>query len=93
LGYFPLKNHPLWYHLNVAIFDEQVNKICQDIQNNYYDMIIFQDIPGLDNFYPYKLRDCTKNNYSKVLEFEAPRKKTEGNSIIEVYELVNNKTN
>ncbi len=83
LNYKPIKNLPLWYHLNIGIFQSQVDTIAYNIQNSTYDMVLFEFVPNLDNFYPFSLRDSLKKHYSMPLVFPAPRK--DGKSIIEVF--------
>lgn len=83
LNYTPLTDHPLWYHKNVSIFDREINKICNNIRNNYYDLVIYEYIPTLNNFYPFEIRECLQENYRFQFEFEAPRR--EKSSFIEVY--------
>ncbi|TRX60111.1 hypothetical protein FNH22_08665 [Fulvivirga sp. M361] len=84
LGYTPLVNHPLWFHKNVSIFDEQIKNICENINKEYYDLVLFQDIPNLNNFFPYELQSCLQSSsYCINDKFLAPRVKE--NSYIEVY--------
>ncbi|WP_375579316.1 hypothetical protein ABWH96_20300 [Marivirga tractuosa] len=75
--------HPLWYHHGVAFFDREVEYFCKKIGNEEYDLILFQDIPDLNNFYPYDVRDCIIRNYEYKFKFLAPRIPEE--SYIEVY--------
>ena len=83
LGYELEAGMPLWYHLNVGMFDKSLTKITSRVENDYYDMVIFENIPHLNNFYPFEVRDVLIKNYDKVLSFDAPRElKTE---VIEVY--------
>ena len=82
-GYTPPTQHPLWFHLGIGIFDKEVNEIAQKIKNHYYDIVLFEDIPSLNNFYPYALRDELKVNYIQKDRFLAPRKLED--SYIEVY--------
>lgn len=84
LGFVPLKQHPLWYHLNVGIFDKQVNQFCKNIENQQYDVVLFESIPAINNFFPFQVQKCLNANYILVDTFEAPRKVEEG-CIIEVY--------
>lgn len=81
--YTPLKGLPLWYHQGVAIFPKQIDEICNSITNNEYDLVMFQTIPSLDNFFPNDLRNCLIDHYKLKDKFIAPRK--EGDSYIEVY--------
>lgn len=76
-------NIPLWYHKGVSIFDREVEMYCNRISNNYYDIILFETIPYLNNFYPEEVRECLKTHYQQVDKFLAPRHIQ--NSYIEVY--------
>ena len=68
-------DHPLWYHKGVAFFDREVDKFCNNINAQAYDLILFEDIPQLNNFYPYEVRDCIRENYKLEYKFFAPRSK------------------
>jgi hypothetical protein len=75
IGY-PLETgmkHPLWYHKGVAFFDREVNTFCEKIANKEYDVILFEDIPNVNQFYPYEVRDCVKQHYKMKFKFLAPR--------------------
>lgn len=83
LGFTPLKDHPLWYHKNVSIFEQEIEIICNNISKNYYDVVLYEYIPNLNNFYPFEIRHCLQEYYSFDFKFEAPRE--ESGSFIEVY--------
>lgn len=83
IGYELEKGQPLWYHLNVSIFDKEVQAFSRKIENQYYDVILFEVIPNLNNFYPYGIRDKVQEYYLLKDEFLAPRRPT--NATIEVY--------
>ncbi|MGM0581502.1 MAG: hypothetical protein ACQETL_12520 [Bacteroidota bacterium] len=78
-------HHPLWYHQGVAFFDREVQHFCEKIESKEYDLIFFQDIPDLNNFYPYEVKECIVRNYEFKFQFLAPRIPEE--SYIEVYQL------
>jgi hypothetical protein len=84
LNYKPLPNLPLWYHLNIGIFQSQVDTICKKIITKEYDLVLFEEIPSLDNFFPEQIRVTLQQNYHLKDTFIAPRK--EGDSFIEVYQ-------
>ncbi len=66
-------NFPLWYHRNVAFFDREVKMLCDKIGKEEYDLILFEDMPDVDNFFPYAVRDCAlEGNYMLVHRFLAP---------------------
>jgi hypothetical protein len=79
IGYTPLTQQPLWYHLNIGIFDREVAEINQKVANGYYDIVLFQSIPSLNNFYPYEVLDKLKENYFYYDSFLAPRKLEDSN--------------
>jgi hypothetical protein len=76
-------NEPLWYHLGVSVFQPQVDRYCESIANEAYDVVLFEYIPALNNFYPFQVRDCLRKHYQLVDTFVAPR--SDGFNDIEVY--------
>jgi hypothetical protein len=83
LGFEPLKDQPLWFHKNVSIFDQEISQFCKKIEHQEYDLVLFEVIPYLNNFYPQEVRSCLKINYNLVNSFKAPREKS--GAFIEVY--------
>jgi hypothetical protein len=83
MGYTPPTNQPLWYHLNIGIFDKEVDEFRAKIASGEYDLVLFEDIPDLTHFYPYRVRDALREHYVLKDSFLAPRKLE--NSVIEVY--------
>ncbi|MEQ8470489.1 MAG: hypothetical protein RIC35_04855 [Marinoscillum sp.] len=83
LGYTPPTDQPLWYHLNVGIFQRGVDTLCARVSRQEYDIVLFQDIPNLEHFFPYEVRDSLRNTYQLQDSFLAPRKME--NSTVEVY--------
>ena len=83
LGFTPPVNQPLWYHLNIGIFQKEVDELCWRVKNEEYDLVLFQDIPGLVHFYPYQVQDTLKAYYQLNQSFLAPRKLE--NSVVEVW--------
>lgn len=83
MNYTPPKDQPLWYHLNIGIFDKEVDEFCRRINRNEYDVVLFEDVPDLTHFYPYRVRDSLRQHYMLTDSFLAPRKLE--NSTIEVY--------
>jgi hypothetical protein len=83
MGFEPLKNHPLWFHRNVSIFEQQIDELCGNIADGEYDIVLFEHIPYLNQFYPARVRESLQKYYKKVNSFVAPREK-EG-AFIEVY--------
>lgn len=75
---------PLWYHLGVSMFNRDAQRYEQKIAAKEYDLVLFEYIPSLNNFYPFRVRDSLQRHYQKVDSFFAPRRgDTKGS--IEVY--------
>ncbi|RED97072.1 hypothetical protein [Marinoscillum furvescens] len=83
LNYTPPTNQPLWYHLNVGIFQKEIDELSRRVREGHYDLVLFQDIPGLIHFFPYDVQATLKEHYELKQRFLAPRKLE--NSYIEVY--------
>ena len=77
------ENHPLWDHLGVCMFNKQCDDYCNKIKNKQYDVVLFEYIPSLNNFFPFRIRDSLQVYYKKTDSFLAPRRPTNGT--IEVY--------
>ena len=69
-------DYPLWFHKGVAVFDKETNMFVDRINSNYYDLVLYEYIPYLNNFYPYQVREALIKNYNRVDTFVAPRKPT-----------------
>ena len=75
---------PLWYHLGVSMFNKQAGMYEHKLNSNLYDLVLFEYIPSLNNFYPFRIRDTLLNHYQEVDSFPAPRRgNTQG--IIEIF--------
>src|SRR5690606_1610431 len=74
---------PLWHHKDVALFDREIDMYCERIRNDYYDVVLFESIDYLNNFYPQEVQDCLKRHYKLIDRFLAPREIQ--TSYIEVY--------
>lgn len=75
---------PLWFHLGVSMFNKHAVSYEKKIIQKQYDLVLFEYIPSLNNFYPFRVRDTLRNHYTLVDSFMAPRRgDTQG--IIEVY--------
>jgi hypothetical protein len=81
-------NVPLWYHLGVAMFNRDAVAFERKIAEKRYDLILFEYIPSLNNFYPFRVRDSLMAHYLKTDSFPAPRR-GETAGIIEVYTKIN----
>jgi hypothetical protein len=77
-------HYPLWYHLGVGMFNKQAEMFEQRIVRNEYDLVLFEYIPSLNNFYPFRVRDTLLSHYNRVDAFPAPRRGETAGSI-EVY--------
>lgn len=77
------EDHPLWDHLGVCMFNKQCDDYCDKIKNKQYDVVLFEYIPSLNNFFPFRIRDSLQVYYKKTDSFLAPRRPTNGT--IEVY--------
>ncbi|HVS97743.1 MAG TPA: hypothetical protein VHE54_14715 [Puia sp.] len=76
---------PLWYHLGVGMFNRQADSFETRIRDHFYDLVLFEYIPGLNNFYPFRVRDSLRVHYNQVDSFPAPRRGTETAGVIEVF--------
>jgi hypothetical protein len=76
---------PLWYHLGVSMFNKETKTFEQKIAARQYDLVLFEYIPTLNNFYPFRVRDSLLLHYQKVDSFLAPRRGVETKGMIEVY--------
>jgi len=75
---------PLWHHLGVGMFNSQAAAYEQKIATKQYDVVLFEYIPSLNNFFPFRVRDSLKKHYQMIDSFPAPRRgETQG--LIEVY--------
>ena len=77
------ENYPLWDHLGVCMFNKQCDDFCDKIKNKEYDVVLFENVPSLNNFFPFRIRDSLQVYYNKTDSFLAPRRPTNGT--IEVY--------
>ena len=77
------EDYPLWYHLGVCMFNKQCDSFCNEIKNKKYDVVMFEYVPSLNNFFPFRVRDSLQVYYKKTDSFLAPRRPTNGT--IEVY--------
>jgi hypothetical protein len=75
---------PLWYHYGVAMFDREATVFENRIRKGEYDLVLFEYIPSLNNFYPFRVRDVLQQQYQKRDSFAAPRR-GETKGMIEVY--------
>lgn len=76
-------DYPLWYHLGVGMFNRQLAAFKEKVRQHHYDLVLFEYAPGLNNFYPFALREELKQRYQLLDSFLAPRRPT--NAMIEVY--------
>jgi len=76
---------PLWFHLGVGMFNRQADSFETRIRAHYYDLVLFEYVPTLNNFYPFRVRDSLQVHYSQVDSFMAPRRGGETQGVIEVF--------
>jgi hypothetical protein len=76
---------PLWYHLGVGMFNRQAEIFEKRIGEHYYDLVLFEDIPTLNNFYAFRVGDSLRRHYRLVDSFVAPRRGPETQGKILVY--------
>jgi len=76
---------PLWYHLGVGMFNRQADTLEARLRQHYYDLVLFEYLPTLNNFYPFRVRDTLRLHYRQVDSFLAPRRGAETSGMIEVY--------
>ncbi len=76
---------PLWYHLGVGMFNRQADLLETRIREHYYDLVLFEYIPTLNNFYPFRVRDSLRLEYRQIDSFPAPRRGVETQGVIEVF--------
>jgi hypothetical protein len=75
---------PLWHHLGVGMFNKQAEAYEKKITTSQYHLVLFEHIPSLNNFFPFRVRDTLAHYYNKIDSFPAPRRgETQGT--IEVY--------
>jgi hypothetical protein len=67
------------------MFNQQAVLYEQQISKKYYDVVLFEYLPGLNNFFPFRVRDSLQRHYQKVDSFYAPRIGTESMGTVEVY--------
>jgi hypothetical protein len=87
IPYTPERNGrlPLWYHLGVGMFNRQADSLETRIRDHYYDLVLFEYLPTLNNFYPFRVRDSLMLHYQLVDSMMAPRRGPETRGTIEVY--------
>ena len=66
------ENFPLWYHKGVAFFDRESRMLCEQIEGQAYDLVLFEVMPDVDNFFPFDVRECLLKYYEKVDSFPSP---------------------
>jgi hypothetical protein len=77
-------HYPLWYHKGVGMFQKETDMFSNRIRQKHYDLVLFEYIPYLNNFYPFEVRDQLLQHYKQVDVFPAPRKPSL-QSWVEVY--------
>lgn len=83
IGFELEKNKPLWYHKGVGMFQREVDQYVAEIANQKYDVVLFETIPYLNNFFPDEVYEALQMHYQMTDRFLAPRRPTD--SHVEVY--------
>ncbi len=78
-------HYPLWFHLGVGMFKREAALFTERIEQGFYDLVLFEYIPSLNNFYPFEVRDALREHYQLVDSFYAPRRGGDTKGVIEVY--------
>ncbi|MBO9154405.1 hypothetical protein ACFOTA_19480 [Chitinophaga sp. GCM10012297] len=69
-------NIPLWHHLGVGMFNSQLHDYVEKIRNKHYDLVLYEDMPRHNNFFPWVIQDELRQHYRQVDSFLAPRRPT-----------------
>ena len=56
------------------MFNRQADSLERRIGANYYDLVLFEYVPGLNNFYAFRVRDSLRVHYRQADVFMAPRR-------------------
>ena len=73
------------------MFDKETRMFVDRIRNNYYDLVLYEYIPYLNNFYPYEVREALLQYYQQSEVVPAPRKPA-AHAWVEVYRRKNTGT-
>ena len=78
IGYTQETGHniPLWHHLGVGMFNSQLHDYIEKIRSKQYDLVLYQDMPKHNNFFPWAIQDELREHYRQVDSFLAPRRPT-----------------
>jgi hypothetical protein len=66
------QDFPLWFHKGVAFFDRERDMLCKQIENQVYDLVLFEVMPDVDNFFPQDVQKCLQRYYKKIDFFPSP---------------------
>jgi hypothetical protein len=85
IPFTPLTGQPMWFHQGVSIFQPEVDSFCRRIDNEEFDVVLFQSIPinEVVNFFPEDVKRRLDERYNLEFIFLAPR--TPAESYIHVY--------
>jgi hypothetical protein len=56
------------------MFNREAEMYEQKIRKKQYDLVLFEYVPSLNNFYPFRVRSTLLNEYQKTDSFPAPRR-------------------
>jgi hypothetical protein len=77
-------HYPLWYHKGVGMFERETDMFVRQISSGHYDLVLFEYIPYLNNFYPFAVRSALQQHYYRIDRFPAPRKPS-SDAWVEIY--------
>lgn len=77
-------DYPLWFHKGVGMFEKETRMFTNRIAENYYDLVLYEYIPYLNNFNAFAVREALQKDYQLQDRFPAPRNPS-AQSWIEVY--------
>jgi hypothetical protein len=67
------------------MFNKEAAEYEKRIAKGQYDLVLFEYIPTLNNFYPFRVRDSLQVYYQKTDSFPAPRR-GDTRGFIEIYQ-------
>lgn len=76
--------YPLWYHKGVGMFEREINMFVERVNENYYDLVIFEYVPYSNNIYPFRVREALLAGYDRIDSFPVPRNPS-SHAWIEIY--------
>lgn len=78
------ENYPLWFHKGVGMFEKETKMFVDRVNNNFYDLVLFEYVPYSNNIYPFAVREALMANYNRTDTFPVPRNPS-SHAWIEIY--------